>query len=201
MAPERVFRGDFSGGILAEVKADGTVDIMVVGVTEKDRLDYLKANNLPVTTDDMKIKLLGGCADSPEATPGQVLEQEIREKAFEGKCVLGPSLLVFERRKRSTDPKALSAEHVQRFFLVTRWDGEVRKRDMLEDEGDEFLSPPQMVEFRKLHSIIFGTHLAPIFKAIEALAKVHSRVAGQYSDLLAAFNRGEIKPFGNSKRR
>lgn len=194
MAPtDRAFRGDFSGGILASVGPDGKVEIMVVGVIEKVVYDQLRAEGCEPTVEDLDIKLPGGCADNPEATTGQVLEGEIRQECFEGQCTLGPTLLVLERRKPNTDPNAFSKIHIQRFYLITRWDGELRVRDLLEDEGDEYLTPPMMFEFRRLYHVIFGTHQEPIFRALEALAKNDSRVAEEYADLLAQFNAGKIR--------
>lgn len=191
MTPDRSFRGDFSAAILAQVLSGGKVKIAVIGVFNKEVLDRLKAEGQEATFEDMDVKLLGGCADSSEEKPEETLVRELSREGFLGDCSFGETRLIDSRF--IPDRNSPNKNHAQRFYLITRWDGELRTADMLEEEGDEIITPLTMFDFRDLHTLIFSTHHRPLFKAMEVLAAENRDVAEQYSDLFAAYHRKELR--------
>lgn len=191
MAPRMEYRGDYAGAVLAQVNTDGTVGIVVVGTIKVAVLEALKEKELEPNRHDMDVKLPGGCADFPEETPEKTVLREIGTEVFEGEYSIGEARLIHVAPGKNDFEKG--GVHTKRFFLSTNWKGELRQVDKVEDEKDEGLAPPEVVEFKQLSQLIFHSHFIPLFKAMLVLAAENKAVAEQYSELFRDYQERKVK--------
>ncbi len=182
MAPNtRKFPGDFAGAFIPRASDSGVIQVLVIGVLPIGYRDAGAATKLQ----KMQIKMPGGCAENEKENNDLrlALGRELRYEIGAGSPMrITAGDVVFRREKRRG-----SSVHHQVFYLV-EVGGELRTSDLIEDEGDEVITPPAWADVRGLieGGIIFHSHLEPLLCGIERLALESAAVAREYADILNA---------------
>lgn len=187
MNPIRKFPGHFAGAFIPRVRADGTVEVLVIGILP---IQYRGAKK-EVQMKKFQVKMPGGCAQSDEenANLPLALIRELRgeiAKYDDFRVDIGKQ--IFQRFKPGRGPE--DTKHQQSFYYA-QFQGELRTEDVVEDEGDEVLSPPCWLEARQLWGTIFFSHREPLVAGLECLARDSSEIAYRYSDILATYRSGQ----------
>jgi hypothetical protein len=179
--PIRKFAGHFVGALISRVGADGTVEVLVVGalpIQFRDADEEMRAQKV-------QVKMPGGCAQTQTENDNLSLAL-LRELRYEiGGCgdfsiEVGEEVFRCSKPGRNNGP-----EHLQ-FFFHTGFQGELRTEAVVEDEGDEILSPPVFVEARQLWGRIFHSHREPLLHGLQHLARLSPEVAYRYANFLDA---------------
>lgn len=183
--PERKFPGHFAGGVIPYTNGAGMVQFLVIGVLH---ISFEHADN-DARRRAMQVKFPGGCGESREenANPTTILVRELQSEiaAVNGSLRITVNGELYRETKRARSP---SEEDHLKFFFACRVDGPLRQVDMLEEEGDELLSPPFLIGARALVGKVYPTHREPLIKALEALSHDNRAVAVEYADILAAYH-------------
>lgn len=167
-------RGDFAGAFIFVVLPDGTVYFLTFKIMRIDSEGRYIGK--------WQIKVPGGCANDPNESEMATLQRELEYEISVGPLQIVSATAIFKRElpSRSGPDK----KHTQRFFLVSIQDGELRTEKLTEDEGDEEISPPELIEAGELHKIIFPTHKAPLVEALRHLAKDNPAICDKYRSII-----------------
>lgn len=185
--PVRKFPGHFAGAFISRVDADSKVEILVIGALP---IEYREADQ-KLQLRKLQVKMPGGCAvnhEENENLPLTVVRELCGEIAKSSDFHVNVGEQIFRRFKSGRSPG--EPKHQQSFYC-TRFEGELRTDDMVEDEGDEVLTPPSWIEARELSGVIFFSHREPLIAGLERLARDSSEIAHRYSDILATYRSGQ----------
>jgi hypothetical protein len=180
--PIRKFAGHFAGAFIPCVGADGVVKVLVLDVLP---ITFENADT-KVKLEKTQTKMPGGCAESQEENDNLslALVRELRREI--AKC---DDFWVEVGEQISKRPKPGrnhgDPEHLK-FFFYAQFQGELRTEAVVEDEGDEILSPPFWVEARQLWGRIFDSHRRPLLHGLQHLARQSPEVAYRYANFLEA---------------
>lgn len=140
----------------------------------------------------LQVKMPGGCAVDQEENENLPLAvvRELRGEIAKGNDFhVNVGEQIFQRFKPSRRPG--DPKHQQSFYYA-QIEGQLRAEDMVEDEGDEVLTPPFWIEARELCGVIFFSHREPLIAGMERLARDSSEIAHQYSDILGTYRSGQF---------
>lgn len=183
MYPDRKFPGHFAGAFIPRVGADGLVEVLVFDVLP---VQYREAEK-KLRMQKLQVKMPGGCAENLEenaSLPRALARELLDEIAKCGDFQVEVGEPIFQRFKPG---RGGGPEHQQSFYY-TRFQGELRTEDKVEDEKDEVLAPPVWIEARQLWGKIFSSHREPLVAGLGYLARSSSEIAYRYSDILATYS-------------